>query len=152
MLLTSTPLVGAEGTLEGRWLLVERTHGEGGLNLARGEPVGLVLSRDETGALTGQISVGSEPRRAFPWPGLPRPDSGLPVEVLERAERPGKGVVRTTYRLREEADGSRVLRIVETLQVGADGDSLAATWEITSFEAGEDGGTLILRGRFERRP
>jgi hypothetical protein len=151
MVLVSPHLAQAAGALEGRWLLVERTHGEGGLNLARGQPVELLLFRDETGALAGRISVGGEPSQVFPWPGLPRGEAGPPIQVLKSAENPAEALIRTSYRVRMAA-GSRAMEVVETLRVSESGDFLEATWEVTAFEGGEDGGTLVLHGRFERLP
>ena len=138
------------GTIEGRWLLVEQSYGEGGTDLASGaDPVRLEFAREGAGH-AGRLGRPDQPAAAWSWPAWEASGRLLPVRILERSEAPGGTAILVRYTVQPAEGDATLLEIVESYAVDPATGDLAGTVKVTFLtEEGPKGG-YTLRRRFER--
>ena len=138
-------------SVEGRWLLVEETYGNGGLNLRRDKPALTLSFVREGGRLTAKTRLApGAPER--PWPALIVKDAPAHMTVEEVVIPLIENTVRARYRARAVHDAPAQAEIVEEYSLSEDGRSLIGTVTVTFLQSGQPRGGYVLHRRFERQP
>jgi hypothetical protein len=138
-------------SVEGRWLLVEETYGNGGSNLRRGKPALTLSFSREDGRLTAVTRLTPDAREQ-PWPALTVQDAPAQMTIEEIVIGPVERTVRARYRARAALDDPPQAEIVEEYSLSEDGRSLLGTVTVTFLQDGQPRGGYVLHRRFERQP
>ena len=149
LLALALPVAGS-GSIEGRWLLVEETYGNGGLNLRRDKPAQTLEFVREGGRLSGRTRLSPDVPE-LSWPSFGVENGPQPVTVDAVAIPLAENGVRTRYRT-PAREGQIQVDIVEEYQLSEDGNSLLGTVTVTLLRNGESRGGYVLHRRYERKP
>jgi hypothetical protein len=138
------------GSLEGRWRLVEQTHGEGRFDTVDlGPPLRLEFVRQGS-ELVGRTRDGTSGEQVRRWPALRADEGTLRVDSVEFSR--GEDSVRARYSVTTGADDRVRLDFVESYRVGRDARTLTGTVTVSLVRDGVPGGSYVVRRRFEREP
>ncbi len=150
-LIASSPVGAAGRGIEGRWLLVEQTYGEGKANLVSAdEPIILEL-HPGAGDLAGRwLAPSKGPSEGRIWPAWIAEGRPLPVQVLEKAIDAGSGRLHASYLVAPSEGDATILEVEESYELdGAEG-SLTGTVKVIFRSGDETRGSYVLHRRFER--
>jgi hypothetical protein len=143
-----TPGLAADppATLEGRWVLVEESYGEGSKNLTADDNrvwIEFEGSRAETW-LHDPSGSGHE------WPAFVDAGGPLPVTPLAVVVDPAAGTAEARYLVSQDPVGGLQLEVVERYALSEDGSALSGNVSVTFVRDGKTEGSFELRRRFER--
>lgn len=143
------------GALEGQWILVKQTYGQGDHNLAGSErPVRMEINLSQ-GAPQVRIWAGENQADQLPWPAWVADGGPRPLTVLERVLDPAAGLLRARYRITPpDSDGEDdfFVEVDENYKVVREGtnDVMKGDLIVRFIRQGEPRGSYVLHRRFER--
>lgn len=133
-------------SIEGRWVLVEQTYGQGATNLAPRAPA---LHLDvATGLDAPRVLVWTGEQEARPWPAVPADGTPAVLEVL--AKDVHADGLHSEYRLSPPSGIGWTLDMTESYALDPDSGELVGKLSVSMSREGEPRGSFVLHRRFER--
>jgi hypothetical protein len=142
----------ADGSVEGRWVLVEQHYGKGKSNLAPQDQLLHMEFVVEGGRINGKVWAGHEAASAVRWPAMAVEGQAVQGRVKELYTAPDSKSVRASYTVDPSPSDDLVLEIVEEYRVVDGGKGLKGTVTVTFLRGGDRRGSYTLHRRFERQP